>query len=212
LLGLYRRLFVWIERPYLHALAKGEHNEGGQKNMPTHCQPVNCAHRPECPLEFASRRSGNFLCSRWQPCGAVDSRETHHGENRFYRLQQTQRCSTERVLSCWSRLSQRPVIGAVRHTNLRRCRRSVPNYWCINRHDHACGKPPRQRAIAQRLVRWHRPADRRSATRCLQLKSKRTVGGRRRHRGTRPEAVLNGWLCHLDSSWQLPHHGLRRGM
>ena len=32
LLGLYRRLSVWIEGPYLHALAKSEHNESGQKN------------------------------------------------------------------------------------------------------------------------------------------------------------------------------------
>jgi len=81
----------------------------------------------------------------------LDSRETHHGANLFYGVQPTQRCSTERVLNCWSRLSQRPVIGAARHTNLRRCRRSVPNYWCIHDHDHACGKPPRQRAIAQRF-------------------------------------------------------------
>jgi hypothetical protein len=75
----------------------------------------------------------------------------------FLRTSTTQRCSTERVLSCWSRLSQRPVIDAVCHTNLRRCRCSVPNYWCIHDHDHACGKPPRQRAIAQGFSAWHEP-------------------------------------------------------
>jgi hypothetical protein len=30
--AVYRRLFVGIERPYLHALPKGEHNEGDQEN------------------------------------------------------------------------------------------------------------------------------------------------------------------------------------
>src|SRR5260370_42464362 len=42
------------------------------------------------------------------------------------------------------------VIGAGRHSNMSRCTRSVPNYWCHD-HDHACGNPPRQRAIAQRF-------------------------------------------------------------
>src|SRR5258708_17518367 len=39
------------------------------------------------------------------------------------------------------RIITESVIGAGRHSNIRRCRRSVPNYWCHD-HDRACGNPP----------------------------------------------------------------------